>query len=189
MTSASWMRMPVSVRVDASSSGIGAVLSKRQGHSGKLHPCAYYSCKLTTAESNYDVGNRELLSIKAALEVWQHWLEGARHLFLVLTDHRNLEYLREAKRLNPRQAQWALFFSCFQFSVTYRPGSKNSKADALSRQHEPLSPPLIPASIYHSGSNSVKSPGEYSTGTYRRIPATVMPKLYVLTMLRPIVLQ
>ncbi len=28
------------------------------------------------------------------------------HPFVVYTDHRNLEYLREAKRLNPRQARW-----------------------------------------------------------------------------------
>ncbi|KAK3568022.1 hypothetical protein QTP86_028613, partial [Hemibagrus guttatus] len=61
--------------------------------------------KLMSAEVNYDVGNRELLAIKAALEEWRHWLEGARHPFQVLTDHRNLEYLRGAKRLNPRQAR------------------------------------------------------------------------------------
>lgn len=62
--------------------------------------------------------------------------------FLVLTDHCNLEYLCSAKRLNPRQAWWALFFTRFNFTVTYRPGSKNTKADALSRQHElPAHPP------------------------------------------------
>ncbi|KAK3567252.1 hypothetical protein QTP86_015083 [Hemibagrus guttatus] len=86
--------------------------------------------KLTAVEANYDVGNRELLSIKAALEEWRHWLAGARHPFLVLTDHRNLEYLRSAKCLNPHQARWALFFTRFEFSVTYRPGTKKSKADA-----------------------------------------------------------
>ncbi|KAK3528653.1 hypothetical protein QTP70_007196 [Hemibagrus guttatus] len=80
------------------------------------------------------MGNRELLSIKAALEEWRHWLEGVRHPFTVLTDHHNLEYLHGAKWLNSRQARWALFFTRFQFSVTYRPGSKNGKADALSRQ-------------------------------------------------------
>ncbi|KAK3566613.1 hypothetical protein QTP86_001494 [Hemibagrus guttatus] len=60
------------VEVDASSSGIGAVLSQRHGEPGKLHPCAFYSRKLTAAETNYDVGNRKLLSIKAALEEWRH---------------------------------------------------------------------------------------------------------------------
>ncbi|KAK3569386.1 hypothetical protein QTP86_027818, partial [Hemibagrus guttatus] len=100
--------------------------------------------ELMAAEANYDVGNRELLSIKAALEEWRHWLEGARHPFLVLTDHRNLEYLRVAKWLNPRQARWALFFTRFQFLMTYCPGSKNSKADALSRQFKAQSEPVQP---------------------------------------------
>ncbi|KAK3574255.1 hypothetical protein QTP86_004408 [Hemibagrus guttatus] len=124
---------PFMVEVDASSSGLGAVLSQRHGDPGKVHPCAFYSRKLTTTEVNYVVGNRELLAIKAALEEWRHWLEGARHPFQVLTDHRNLEYLHGAKRLNPRQARWALFFTRFQFTVSYRPGSKNGKVDALSR--------------------------------------------------------
>ncbi|KAK3575262.1 hypothetical protein QTP86_023383 [Hemibagrus guttatus] len=92
--------------------------------------------ELTATEVNYDLGNRELLAIKAALEEWHHWLEGACDPFQVLTDHRNLEYLRGAKRLNPRQARWALFFTRFLFTVSYHPGSKNGKADALSRQFE-----------------------------------------------------
>ncbi|KAK3548562.1 hypothetical protein QTP70_014483 [Hemibagrus guttatus] len=98
---------PFVVEVDTSSSGLGAVLSQRHGDPGKLHPCAFYSRKLTAAEANYNVGNRELLAIKAALEEWHYWLEGARHPFQVLTDHRNLEYLCRAKRLNPRQARTA----------------------------------------------------------------------------------
>ncbi|KAK3544099.1 hypothetical protein QTP86_001557, partial [Hemibagrus guttatus] len=135
--------LPFVVEVDASSSGLGAIFSQRHGEPGKLHPCAFYSRKLTAAEANYDVGNRELLAIKAALEEWRHWLEGARHPFQVLTDHRNLEYLRGAKRLNPRQARWALFFTRFRFMVTYRPGSKNGKADALSRRFETASDPVL----------------------------------------------
>ncbi len=105
-------------------------------HILKAYPCAFYSRKLNPAEQNYDVGNRELLAMKAAFEEWRHWLEGAKHPFTVLTDHCNLEYLRSAKRLNHRQARWALFFTCFDFTVTYRPGSLNTKADALSRQYE-----------------------------------------------------
>ncbi len=130
-------RLPFVVEVYASTTGVGAVLFQQQGTPPKLHPCAFFSRKLSPAERNYDMGNRELLAIKLALEKWRHWLEGAAHPFLVLTDHKNLQYLREAKRLNPRQARWALFFTRFQFKISYRPGPRNVKADALSRIHTP----------------------------------------------------
>ncbi|KAK3527541.1 hypothetical protein QTP86_026647 [Hemibagrus guttatus] len=107
---------PFLVEVDASSSGLGAVHSQQHGDPRRVHPCAFYSRKLTTAEVNYNV----------------------------LTDHRNLEYLRGAKRLNPRQARWALFFTRFQFTVSYRPGTKNGKAEALSRQSEGAGDPGQP---------------------------------------------
>ncbi|KAK3560394.1 hypothetical protein QTP86_008482 [Hemibagrus guttatus] len=107
--------LPFIVEVDASDSGIGAVLSQRHGQPGKLFPCAYFSRKLTDAERNYDVGNKELLAMKAAIEEWRHWLEGSTHPF--------------------------------QFTVTYRPGSKNSKADALSRRHDHPQTDVKPESI------------------------------------------
>ncbi|KAI4880911.1 hypothetical protein NFI96_029797 [Prochilodus magdalenae] len=133
--------LPFVVEVDASEVGVGAVLSQRSGQDQKLHPCAYFSHQLTQAERNYDVGNRELLAVKMALEEWRHWLEGAKHPFLVWTDHKNLSYIQGAKRLNPRQARWALFFSRFVFTLSYRPGTKNAKPDALSRQWEVSSAP------------------------------------------------
>ncbi len=106
-TSAHILHLPDSsisfvVEVDASNTGIGAVLSQRQGNPAKMFPCVFYSMKLSSAERNYDVGNHELLAMKAALEEWRHWLEGAKHPFTVLTDHKNLEYSHSAKRLNPR---------------------------------------------------------------------------------------
>ena len=102
-----------------------------------MHPCAFLSRRLSAAESNYDVGNRELLAVKVALEEWRHWLEGAQHPFIVWTDHKNLEYIKQAKRLNSRQARWALFFNRFRFTLSYRPGSRNVKPDALSRIYDP----------------------------------------------------
>ncbi|KAK3565245.1 hypothetical protein QTP86_001581 [Hemibagrus guttatus] len=147
--------LPFIVEVDASTTGVGAVLSQQQGNPRKFHPSAFFSRKLNPAEVNYDIGNRELLAVKLALEEWRHWLEGAKHPFTVLTDHKNLEYLRAAKRLNPRQACWALFFTRFKFAISYHPGLKNVKADALSRIYGPDiasddPEPILPEKIFAS---------------------------------------
>uniref|UniRef100_A0AAY4A0C0 Gypsy retrotransposon integrase-like protein 1 n=1 Tax=Denticeps clupeoides TaxID=299321 RepID=A0AAY4A0C0_9TELE len=137
------------VEVDASDVGAGAVLSQR-GPDRKLHPCCFFSRKFSPTQQRYGVGDRELLAIKWALEEWRHWLQGAVEPFLIWTDHQNLIHIRSAKQLNPRQARWALFFESFDFQLAYRPGSKNTKADALSRQFsssvpDPDPDPIIPA--------------------------------------------
>ena len=113
------------------------MLSQWSVKDGKMHPCAFLSRWLSRAERNYDVGNRELLAVKLALEEWRHWLEGTEQPFIVWTDHKNLEFIRKAKRLNSRQARWALFLNRFYFTVYYRPGSRNLKPDVLSCLFDP----------------------------------------------------
>ena len=125
--------LPFVVEVDASDSAVGAILSQQSGEKMQLHPCAYFSRLMSSAERNYDIGNKELLAIKEAFSEWRHLLEGTKHPVTVLTDHRNLEFICSAKRLSSRQARWSLFFSRFNFIISYRPGSRNGKADALSR--------------------------------------------------------
>lgn len=133
------------MEVDASEIGLRAVLSQRHGKPGKLYPCAFFSRNLTPAEVNYDIGNRELLAVKAAIKEWYHWLDGVLHPFTILTDHRNLEYIWQTKCLNPRQVRWALFFTCFHFTISYHPGLKN--ADVLSRRYSPPEQQLTPEPI------------------------------------------
>ena len=112
-----------------------------------MHPCAFFSRRLNPAERGSPIGDRELLPLKLALEEWCHLLEGSAVPFLVWTDHQNLEYLRTGKLLNPRQARWSLFFSRFRFSLSYRPGSKNVKPDALSRLHSPSQSSDVPTTV------------------------------------------
>ncbi|KAK1795575.1 hypothetical protein P4O66_001073 [Electrophorus voltai] len=83
------LERPFMVEVDASDVGVGAVLSQCKGKAGQLKPITYFSKKLSPAERNYGIGDRELLVKKLALEEWSHWLEGARHPFKVYTDHKN----------------------------------------------------------------------------------------------------
>ena len=65
------------VEVDASNTGVGAVLSQSSAGDAKVHPCAYYTHRLSPAERNYDIGNKELLPVKLTIEEWRQWLEGA----------------------------------------------------------------------------------------------------------------
>lgn len=48
-------------------------------------PWPPFSRKLSPAERNYDVGDRELIAIKVALEEWRYLLEGAAHPILIYT--------------------------------------------------------------------------------------------------------
>ncbi|KAI2665243.1 Transposon Tf2-8 polyprotein [Labeo rohita] len=72
--------LPFTVEVDTSNTGAGPVLSQAVGDPPLLHPCAFNSRMLSPAEQNYDVGNRELLAIKLALEEWRHWLPGSKNI-------------------------------------------------------------------------------------------------------------
>lgn len=97
--------------------GVGAVLSQRSSSNNKTNPCVFFPRRLSLAERNYNIGDRELFAMKLALEEWRHWLEGTQQPFFVWTDHKNLKYIRTGKRLNPGQARWSLFFNHFKFSL------------------------------------------------------------------------
>lgn len=88
-----------------------------------ISPVAYfyqetYSC------CNYNIGNQELLVVKLA---WKNGGTGWKEPFVVCPHQpQELEVLKDKK-----QTRWALFFTQFQFTIAYRPGSSNTKADAL----------------------------------------------------------
>ena len=53
---------PFIIEADASDFALGSILS-RQGDDEKLHPVAFHSRKFDTAESNYEIHDKELLAI------------------------------------------------------------------------------------------------------------------------------
>ena len=128
---------PTVIETDASDYALGAVLSQIQTRGDQsLHPVAYHSRKFKPAEINYDIHDKEMLAIVAALKEWEHMLKSCQEEFTVYTDHKNLEYFATTKVLSRRQARWAEFLSEFWFKVVYRPGRLNQKADILSRRRD-----------------------------------------------------
>jgi len=123
---------PFKLETDASDFALGAVLSQLCDDE-KWRPVGFLSKSLSDAERNYQVHDKELLSVIRALEEWRHLLEGATHPVDIYNDHRNLTYFMEAQNLNRRQARWSLYLSRFNFVMHHRPGKSSGKPDALSR--------------------------------------------------------
>ncbi len=126
--------LPFMVETDSSNFAIGAILSQKSPKDNKVHPIAFFSRALTSAEKNYPIYDKELLAIVESLEHWRHLLKGTSIPFTIFSDHRNLLYQKKPEKMSQRLVRWALFLSKFNFKIVYRAGSLNSKADALSRR-------------------------------------------------------
>jgi len=93
---------PFHIKADSSDFASGAILSQQLPREEKWHLVAFYRKSLSPVERNYEIHNKEMLAIIWALEEWRYFLEGARHLVEIWTDHKNLEYFMTAKKLNCR---------------------------------------------------------------------------------------
>ena len=147
---------PCIMETDASDFAIGSILSQYD-NKGTLHPIAYYNRKLKSAEINYEIHDKEMLAIIDSFIHWRHYLEDTPHQTLVLTDHRNLEYFLTAKKLNRRQARYAIKLSNYNFLIQYRTANKNQRADALSRR-----PDFIPEDGEKQPIHSLLKPNQFN---------------------------
>ena len=114
---------------DASDEALGAVLSQVQDGEEKV--IAYGSKRLNSRECNYSTVEKEAYAVVTFLEEYRCYLLG-RH-FVVVTDHKPLQWLTSMKEPRGRLGRWSLKLSEFDYEVKYRPGRVNSNADALSR--------------------------------------------------------
>jgi hypothetical protein len=132
------MNEPFIIECDASDFATGGILSQK-GNDGRIHPIAFRSSAMNSAERNYEIFDKELLSIIRALEDWRHYLEGAEHPITILSDHQNLLYFSTARQLSRRQARWSIFLTRFNYKIEHRPGRLGGKPDRLSRRtdHKP----------------------------------------------------
>ncbi len=90
--------------------------------------------KMSPAECNYGIGDKELLAIISSLEKWHIYLYQLPRPFTVLTDHHNLQTFTTKSLLSRRQARWAQELAQYEFKIVFRPGKLNGKADALTRR-------------------------------------------------------
>ena len=109
---------PYIVTCDASDIGIGAVLEQESEHGP--HPIAFASRKLSSAENNYPVHERELLAVVYALKEWRPYLHGS--LFFIKTDHNPLRYLDTQTNLSKRQMRWMETLQEYDYEIVYVQG-------------------------------------------------------------------
>jgi RNase H-like domain found in reverse transcriptase/Reverse transcriptase (RNA-dependent DNA polymerase)/Integrase zinc binding domain len=110
------------IHTDASKTQLGSVI-----HQNNI-PIAFYSRKLTDAQTRYTVTELELLSIVETLQEYRTVLLG--HDIIVYTDHKNLTF---DTTTTDRVRRWRLIVDEYGPTIQYIKGSKNTIADFLSR--------------------------------------------------------
>ena len=122
---------------DASDYVISGILSQKHPNPGTgkmtLHPVTFMSEKMSPAECNYGIGDKELLAIVVALEKWHIYLHQLPQTFTIMTDHYNLQTFSTKALLSRRQARWAQELAQYDFKIVSRPGTQNGKANVLTQ--------------------------------------------------------
>jgi Integrase zinc binding domain/RNase H-like domain found in reverse transcriptase len=93
----------------------------------------YFFKALNSAECNYDVWDREFLTVVTRLRFWRYLLIGSPHKVMVWTDHANLQYYRHPQKVNRRVARYIAVLGDYNLELKHLPGTKNH-ADGLSRR-------------------------------------------------------
>ncbi len=124
---------PIWLICDASVYGLGALYG--QGEDWRTcRPAGFLSKKFTSAQRSYHTYEQEALAILEGLMKWEDKLLGRK--FTIVTDHKALEFFKNATTPNNRQIRWLEYMSRFDYDVRHVPGRENKVADCLSRYYE-----------------------------------------------------
>ncbi|GJV55887.1 putative mitochondrial protein [Tanacetum coccineum] len=105
--------------------GLGAIL--QQGG----HPITYLSKSLEYRHWSLSTYEKELMAVVLALDKWMGYALNIH--FKIKTDHFSLKYLLDQSITTPFQTKWLPKLLGFDYDLTYKKGSDNAAADALSR--------------------------------------------------------
>ena len=122
--------LPFGIRTDASDFGIGGSLFNILPDKTE-RVLAYYGRKLSNAELNYPVREKEFLAVLHALRIWRPYL--LDKAFICETDHKSLEQLLTQPKCTRRMARWLDELAEYPVQLKWIPGATNSAADSLSR--------------------------------------------------------
>ena len=92
---------PFAIATDASKDASGGILLQTDSNR-EWHLCSYLSQLFSLAERNYNIYDRELLTVIRGLKTWKHYLQGSPFPVKVFTDHKNLLYFKEPQKLKPQ---------------------------------------------------------------------------------------
>ena len=117
------------VRCDASKLGMGTEIS--QVYDGVRLPIAFFSRKFRGAELNYGVRGKECKAIQFGVRKCREYTQGS-HFFLI-TDHKNLLFMKSATPTDVRIWTAALELSQHCFTLVHAAGTTLVGPDTLSR--------------------------------------------------------
>ena len=93
----------------------------------------FWSQKMISTEQNYETHDQKLLAIMTTFKQWKHYLENNAFIVKMWSDHNNLKKFMKQKKLNQRQARWALTLTAYDFEIFHKSERTNS-ADESSRR-------------------------------------------------------
>jgi hypothetical protein len=127
----------IALITDASSTHIGTLLQQRRFQQS-WRPLAFFSQKLSPAESRYSAFDRELLAVHSAVLHFRHLLEGRQ--FTIFSDHKPLTgaLSRVSEPRSDRQRRQLSFIVEFVSEIKHIAGRANIVTDTLSRPHNTL---------------------------------------------------
>ena len=125
---------PFYICCDASDIAISAILEQLDSEN-REQVIAYSSRLLTNTETFYSVYHRELLATVFATEQYRSYIYGKK--FYIISDHLPLKSQHNSSKVDQRACNLRAKIMNYDFEVIYRPGPKNSAADALSRNPVP----------------------------------------------------